>query len=358
MDIIEALRDLLTAYPGNLIVRGSVGRGEKHPQDVDMIVLSEESGLLAPGTLPRSIHGLDISYVQFSVSDLPEYFTTRLRPGNDAFESIPVRISDPDIARAFDGQREAFIQRHIPHYVLYLWLEDKIVEHHYRLLPPIFERRYYKSVPGSKRSMLRYYWIARCLSSDFTPRNFNPVVRACESKGLLPRGFFEIYESVTANLHLLTIGRDFHDRAAAMVQWRDEVLWDLICRFVQFTVEPEYLQLVCALTDRDATPAMLASAYETSMRYGSSDRQWTMWFGLAAHPRTPADILVRIYKSCSGRVAYKDVIRNLVRNIAFPLATLDEEKYANDEDVQWFKFERQQIHHAGVRTDADGGGCG
>jgi hypothetical protein len=322
-----------------------------------MIVLTRDAGSSRSAALPKSIHGLEISYVEFRVSDLPEYFTTRLRPGNDAFESVRVRIVDPEAARVFDTQREAFLQRHLPHYVLYLWLEDRIVENHYRLLPPISDRRYYKSFPGSKRSMLRYYWIARCLHGGLGTRDFAAAVGDCEVKSLLPDGFLRTYDTVTASLHRLTLDDEFLDRARTMVQWRDQSLTTLVGRFARSTVEPGYLELIVALADGDATPAVLTGAYDASLRYGT-DRQWTLWLGLAAHPRTPRDLLVRLYRACHGRAAFKDIIRNLVRNGAFPLEALDEEMYANDEDVRWFKLERQQVHDLGVRVGTHGGNRG
>lgn len=339
---LQSLGSLFRTTPGNFFLRGSAARDESIVNDIDIIEI-RSSERAAPRDLPASLHDLPIEYATISAIDFEQYFTVRLRPVNDLFETLVIKADDHSWIARYELVKRHVSSESLPAYLLHLYLEDRYIENFYAWLEPSASAPYLKSLPGSKRTLLRYYCAARCIARDFSVRPMHLVVSDCERHGLLPAGFNRRFEDVSRAIHSGDVGA-VRALARDVVSWRTPYLLDPILSEVKDRLSREVVSAVLDLADQETRGPHLRRA-ENLADALAPDLQWLLWLGLSAHRHTPVDVLQRLYDRCARSYVYKDIVRNLARNASCPSSVIDGPMHRNDQDVQRFLHERDR-HHA------------
>ena len=324
MKVIDQLRSILAGHTGEALLRGSLARGENDPNDVDVVIFGHNLSFLL-NSVPATINKLPISYVVVNESLLPYYFDTRLRSCSDLIDGVSLTKihTTPTILETYRNKLHSSLW---PFYILYLWLEERIMNnvtcaqrfsHDYGVL---------KSLPGSKKTILRMFWILRVLYPEASG-GFYEILRSFEMMGQLPIGTHLDYDHLIFNI---SRGRDVPSLRTRYSKWFDHILSQRVLECTRTLVGADFIKYVEIVSDSTAATMTLQVIFQYALQEKHSARQWMVLLGIASNTNTPLEILDDIYLRYKGALIYKDVIRSIIRNTSFPKSRLRVVDFAND----------------------------
>jgi hypothetical protein len=320
---IDRLRTLFPNPKGdNLYVRGSFVRGDSPYGDID-VSASNTGGGYKEKDLPTTFEGTQIAFGFIPLEHLYEYFDGCLRGTSSLRDAVVLNVGEETPLRIFEEQKTKLDTERTHDYLYYLTMEEAITRRRYESAEG-GEYEGAKRKAGSKRTISRLVWSYKEIFPELhvIPDTNNTIRELAESGIVSPElpDYIDIIQRLLKNGD--TASDQWDQSRLRIAQWFDGELVPLVQNLTQNVLPRELVQGLEVSVDPQASSSELSWIYEYSSGTLKSYRKWMAMFALSSHAHTEQEVLVEILKLSRGNYTYRNIIRNLVRNEAFPVSAL------------------------------------
>jgi hypothetical protein len=320
---IDRLRTLFPNPKGdNLYVRGSFVRGDSPYGDIDVSAYNTGGGYKEKD-LPTTFEGTQIAFGFIPLEHLYEYFDGCLRGTSSLRDAVVLNVGEETPLRIFEEQKTKLDTERTHDYLYYLTMEEAITRRRYESAEG-GEYEGAKRKAGSKRTISRLVWSYKEIFPELhvIPDTNNTIRELAESGIVSPElpDYIDIIQRLLKNGD--TASDQWDQSRLRIAQWFDGELVPLVQNLTQNVLPRELVQGLEVSVDPQASSSELSWIYEYSSGTLKSYRKWMAMFALSSHAHTEQEVLVEILKLSRGNYTYRNIIRNLVRNEAFPVSAL------------------------------------
>lgn len=324
-DQIERLRTLFPNPEGdNLFVRGSFVRRDSPYGDIDISAYNTEGGYKEQD-LPPVFEGTQIAYGFIPLEHLDEYFEDCLRGTSSLRDAVALSMGEETPLLIFAEQKTKLEKERAHDYLYYLTMEEVITRRKYEGVSG-GEYEGAKRKAGSKRTISRMVWSYKEIYPELQviPDTLNTIAELA-STGIVSSG---LIQDIGAIQRLLksgdTASEQWDESRLRVAKWFDGELVPLVQNLTQNALPRELVRRLEVSVDPQASSSELRGVFDYATSTLKSYRKWMAMFGLSSHAHTDPESLVDILKLSRGNYTYRNIVRNLIRNEAFPVAALQD----------------------------------
>lgn len=332
-NVARLRRHLSAAQNDNLFVRGSFVRGDAPYGDIDISAYNIRGGYRTE-VLPEQFEQIPISYGFIPLEHLEEYFETCLRGSSSLMETVELTVHDSTPSTIIQDQQKKFLTERTADYLLFLSLEETVSRQKYEGI----ENATYQDMKrkrGSKRTISRMIWAYKALYPQlYAVPGTQGVMRELVDAGVVPTSLNESVGKVLTLLKNPGSGlSEWNDARARVGDWFDGEVQPLILKEAKALPNP-LRTIADVATDPTSSRIDLITAADFGLEVFTGYRQWMVLFALAGNSRLDSKSLVDIFSFIKGKYIYRNVIRNLIYNPAFPIEELVPSDIAEDTYAQ------------------------
>ena len=281
---IARLRQIFADSANAMYLRGSLIRGERPYDDIDII----EVGTTPHDTRqPDAIEGIRVSYHQASVAAWDMFLQTCPRSWSILYEGVKLHKNNYRADAIFDREREQLKTKRAD-YLAYRAYEAKIITHDPISSPPS-QYKVYKEAPGSKRTIMRAVFMLKALHPELQDMQTPELLRSCSRRGIVPPAIPTVVERVYGALARRPIDpvelRPFTETCAA---WMRKLLIE-VDEKLALLLPSSYLTLLHTAA-RASSEIELTWVYYQALLLRQSYRRWTVMYLLSYNPYFPSHL--------------------------------------------------------------------
>jgi len=247
-------------------------------------------------------------------------------------EAIPITSIDKQVLNSINSAKGTIQGEGKYYYLLFRQFEEQRLELPWKKWQqPPDEYRGRKEMPGGKRTIQRISWSLQVLYPELS-QSFNPNV-------LLMRAYYEELvplEIVTNAFRIMRMIKSdlyepeaFNQSAQVIHDWYVNTLIPNVNNGLKNNVPPKYLTDIRDAFNPQTPQNEFQEIINNAENQDKSYKQWLLLWVTSHNPSCPKEGLYELWKNYSGRMAYRNMLRNLLRNPSFPISYVsrDETRY-------------------------------
>lgn len=326
---IQELREFFHGSPDNLFVKGSYVRGDAPYGDIDVMIFNEGKRLLAE-QYPEELNGIPISYSTTPLEQLEDYFRICMRSTSGLLETVEIHSNSPEARRIIEEQKIEVIEKRLPDYLLFIYVEE-VIDSKKMILSPPGTAPYLKRVPGGKRTASRIFWMEKAMHPElYAFRNTNDLMNRMVEMGYITQDIADDCEDIFLMTKSSSNNEEkFLQTAKRVEAWFREKVLPKAMSVIQSELEESFVQCIKTAVSGDASSEELDEAYNYATSVLVDHQQWMAMFALAANPNTSPETMEALYERYKGSSINRHIIRNLMTNKSFNMKEVDPESLAD-----------------------------
>ena len=315
----------------NYFLRGSGATGYFPLDDFDVSFYGSSRDY-KPQQWPQTIMDRPVSWGHVPREELANCLNTSLRMSASILEAIPITPTDQTIKQIINDAKEIISGEGRFHYLLFRQFEELRLElpwKKWKQPPDEYSGR--KEMAGGKRTVQRITWSLQTLHPDLS-QTVNPSVLLMRAyfKGLVP------FEVLSSEFNIMTMIKSdsyepsvFNQSTQEIHEWYTGSLMPDINKGLDDNIPPEYLTRIRTAFDPQTQGSDFGGIVKFAVDQDTSYKKWLMLWTMSHNRSCPDEILYNLWKDHLGNPAYRNVLRNLLRNPSFPirLVSRKETKY-------------------------------
>lgn len=305
----------------NLYLRGSGATGLFPFGDLDISHYGP-TDLYTPKVWPQKIINQPVSWGHVSQEELKDCVSTSLRMASSLLEAQPMTKTDPQVAETVGASKNTIMREGKFYYLLFRQFEEQRLElpwKKWQQPPDEYSGR--KEMPGGKRTIQRICWSLQVLYPELS-ETINPNVLLMQAyyRKLIP---FEVVSSAFRIMRMirsdLYIPEAFSQSAHMIHDWYIDSLVPQINQGLADNTPYDYLHKIRKAFALYTNPSDFKSIIEFAENQDVNYQQWLMLWVTSHNTSCPPDDLYHLWSNYLGRTAYRNMLRNLLRNPSFPI---------------------------------------
>jgi hypothetical protein len=261
---------------------------------------------------------------------LEECMNSSLRMSASVLEGIPITPISDKVAEIIASAHEGIIGPRKYYYLIFRRFEqlrDRFDIHSYL---DGYDLR--KEIPGSKRTIQRICWSLQVLEPTLSSV-FNPnivLAKACH-KGLIPLDVITSAFTVMYMINSDLYDKSEFDKSVNTVQnWYKNYLIPRTENEIAAHVEPDFLQHTKTAMDTNSSSNKLLEVIQEANLQDTPYKKWLLLWIVSHNSSLSVENQYDLWKSCLGKMVYRNTLRNLLRNSAFPLNRISRDEVLYD----------------------------
>ena len=330
------LDEVLIAFQGvttkDLFLRGSAATGFFPLGDFDISHYGPGAEY-SPDKWPQQLMGVPISWGNVPLEELSECMNSSLRMSASALEAIPISQTTKEVSEIIDSAKQSLKGPRKYYYLIFRRFEQLRDRFEVNKYLEGYDLR--KEVPGGKRTIQRICWTMQAIDGDLSGEvNPDIVLMRGYYKGAIP---LEVVENAFQVMLMLKGGLYSESRFSAsttVVQnWYLSHLIPRAEREIQNHIDPKFLLRSEVAMNVNSPPGDISQVIYDSKKQDEPYKKWLLLWIVSHNPSLDPECQYDLWRSCLGKMVYRNTLRNLLRNPNFPIGKVTRNEVEYDQHL-------------------------